>query len=51
LATCAATDSLGLVKAVGAPAGVGRMTFSDKDLYLAAAPSLRRIRAVLGPGH
>jgi hypothetical protein len=38
---------LGMLKADGAPATVGRMTFSGNDLYLAGTPTLRRIRGVL----
>ena len=38
---------LGMLKADGAPAGVGRMTFSGKDLFLGGTPSLRRIRGLI----
>jgi len=41
-------DSVKLIKAVGAPATVGCMTFSGRDLYLGGTSSLRRIRGILG---
>ena len=39
-------SKLKMLKADGAPALVGRFTFSGNDLYLAGTPWLRRIRGI-----